>query len=390
MAATIRPSECSGKAPVLYVALELSDKQWKLAFTVGVGQRPRLRGIAARAMTAFAREVAEAKRRFGLPAETPVLSCYEAGRDGFWIHRWLSAQGIRNSVVDSSSIEVPRRKRRAKTDRLDAEKLVALLLRATAGERHVWRVVQVPTADVEDARHWTRELDAWKSEQKRLMNRLRGLLITQGVAGSIRRNFATQLDLLRQADNGAPLGERLRARLTREWEHLEFVRQQMRSLQRKHETYLQQAQGDRSADVIRHLMRLAGIAETGASVLSLEMFGWRHFTNRREVGGFLGLTGTPYDSGERRCEQGISKAGNARLRALFIQLAWVWLRCQPTSALSQWYQRRFAASPHARRIGIVALARRLAIALWRYVEWGDVPEGAVLKPAVHVAGPVNA
>ena len=259
---------------------------------------------------------------------------------------------------------------------------MALLVRAMSGERHVWRLVQVPSVAAEDARHWTRELDAWKGEQKRLTNRLRGLLATQGIAGRIPRTFGDDLALLRRADTGDPLGEQLRERLRREWEHLQFVRGQIRGLERARRAYVDQARAEGSVAVIHHLTRLAGLAETSATTLSLEMFGWRAFANRRQVGGFLGITGTPYDSGERRRDQGISKAGNARLRQLLIQLAWVWLRCQPESTLSRWYQQRFAGSPRQRRLGIVALARRLAIALWRYVTWGEVPEGAVLKPAV--------
>src|SRR5512140_2118113 len=202
MAATTRQAECTGNGcGTLYLALELSERQWKLAFTVGVGQRPRLRTVTARDLRAVAAEIGDAKRRFRLGTEARVVSCYEAGRDGFWIHRWLTGQGVTNHVVDSSSIEVPRGRRRAKTDRIDAEKLLALLLRASQGERHAWRVVEVPSPDAEDARQLTRELDAWKAEQKRLTNRLRGLLATQGIAGLRPARLGERIPLMPRAES---------------------------------------------------------------------------------------------------------------------------------------------------------------------------------------------
>jgi transposase len=237
----------------------------------------------------------------------------------------------------------------------------------------------VPRADEEDARQAVRELDVWKSERKRVVNRMRGLLATQGITGPIGASFAARLPALRVADSDGPLGVHLQARLQREWAHLVFVRATIRRLEQERRARLQTEREERGIAVARQLMRLAGIAEQGATVLSAELFSWRAFRSGRELGGFLGLTGTPYDSGGRRREQGISKAGSPRLRQLLVQLAWVWRRCQRDSALTQWYERRFGGSPRQRRIGIVALARRLAIALWRFVEWGEVPEGAHLS-----------
>jgi transposase len=325
-------------------------------------------------------EIRRALQHFGLPADSRVVSCYEAGRDGFWIHRLLVAHAVANVVVDASSIEVKRRARRAKTDRLDATKLLAQLIRYHGGERQVWSVVRVPSVADEDHRQVHRALEAAKQDQARLVNRLKGILVTHGVRMSIRRDFPKRLAAVRSW-NDEPLPAGVCARLLATWESWQFVARQIVAAEAARATQLQEASTEGALDQVRRLRRLAGI-DRSAWTLSTEAFGWRQFRNGREIGALLGLTPTPYDSGESHRDQGISRAGHRRLRALSIQLAWSWLRHQPTSALSRWYRRRFAdGGARMRRIGIVALARKLMIALWRYAETGVVPDGAQLKAA---------
>jgi transposase len=364
-------------APVLYLSLELGWRTWKLAFTIGRGQKPRLRTITGRSTETFLAEVKAAKKRFGLPEDTPVISCYEAGRDGFWIDRFLRAQGIENIVVDSSSIEVNRRKRRAKSDSLDAEKLVDMLIRWHNGERKVWAVVHVPSADNEDQRQLHRELIELKTERTAHVNAIKGLLAGLGLESSVDDAFPRRLEKLRQWDDTkVPAG--LYQRLLREFERWQLIGRQVAELEKQR---AQQIRKDQTAEAekVRRLLTLKGIGVNGAWLLVSEFFSWRKFRNRRELGSLAGLTPTPYASGETRREQGISKAGNRRVRWMMVQLAWGWLQYQPESELSLWYQRRFGqGNARQRKIGIVALARKLLIALWRYLETGEVPQGAEL------------
>lgn len=363
---------------VLYVAFELGDKDWKLAFTVGLGQKPRLRSMPARELPLLQAEIAKAKKRFGLPAEAPVKSCYEAGRDGFWLHRYLSACGVDNSVVDSASIEVNRRQRRAKTDRLDAGKLVNLLLRYHGGEPKVWCVVRVPSAAAEDARQLHRELEELKEERTAHGNRIKGLLASHGLnmPASV-KGFAQELAEARLWDGSAVPAD-LQRRLLREHERWQVLERQIRELENERRQRIRRDQTPQ-VDKVRELLRLWGVGLNGAWLLVYELFAWRRFDNRKQVGGCVGLTPTPYNSGDSRREQGISRAGNRRLRRMLIELAWCWLRWQPDSDLSQWYLRRFGASNgRSRKVGVVAVARKLLIALWKYVERGEVPAGARL------------
>ena len=366
--------------PTLYLAFELSDQDWKLGFTIGLGQPPRQRQIAAGDTTALKQEIVLAKQRFGLPADTPVLSCYEAGRDGFWLHRFLESEHITNLVVDSASIEVSRRGKHAKTDRLDVEKLLSMLLRYHAGESRVWSVVQVPSLAAEDQRHLHRQLLALKGERTRYVNRIKGLLVGQGIHLSVDSEFLTRLPKLHLWD-GKPLPAGLAARLQREFTCWQFVQRQILDLETERRTAIRESQ-DPGMVQVRQLLRLKGIGENSAWLYVMEFFGWRDFHNRREIGALAGLTPTPFQSGGEDHEQGISKAGNTLIRAMAIEIAWGWLRFQPDSALSQWYQERFGAgSTRLHKIGIVALARKLLIALWHYLETGELPEGAALKPA---------
>jgi len=361
----------------LHLAFELGENEWKLAFSVGHGQAPRLRTIPARNVAMLLTEIANAKRRWRLAPDTPVVSCYEAGRDGFWLHRFLSAQtGIDNLIVDSSSIEVNRRQRRAKTDRLDAEKLVNLLIRYHNGEEKVWRVVRVPTPAEEDQRQSARELLALKDERTQHVNRIKGLLAGHGLQAQVNENFPEQLAALRLWDETA-VDEELQQRLRREWARWQFVQQQIRVLEGERRQQIRQGKAPQ-IEQVRTLLQLRGIGLNGSCLLVRELFGWRHIRNRRELAALVGLTPTPYQSGGSNREQGISKAGNRRLRRLLVELAWGWLRWQPNSGLTRWYQARFGNGRRARKIGIVALARKLLVALWRYLERGEVPEGASL------------
>jgi transposase len=365
---------------VLFVAFELSEKTWKLGFTTGHGQKPRERSIAARSQTRVLQEVALAKRRFGLPETAPVVSCYEAGREGFWLHRFLEAQGITNHVVDSSSIEVNRRKRRAKSDALDVRKLLSMLMRYAHGERDVWRVVRVPSVEAEDQRHLHRDLETLKQERASTTTRIKGLLSSQGVRLTHVHKLPEQLEALRLWD-GSPLPSGLRRRLLRVYAHHQFLSEQIAALEAERRTLLQSAQ-EASLEKVRQLMQLRGIGINGAWLLVMEFFGWRALKTRREVGGLAGLTPTPYQSGESAREQGITKSGNRHVRWMTTELAWSWLRYQPESALSCWFRERFGSGgKRLRRIGIVAVARKLLIALWRFLETGVIPEGAELKAA---------
>lgn len=375
MTATHNPDCTVTAAPVLYLALELSAGTWKLAFTVGLGQKPRLKTVTARSTGCLLCEINAAKKRFGLREDAPVLSCYEAGRDGFWLHRFLLAHGVENQVVDSASIEVNRRHRRAKSDGLDAVKLVEMLIRWHNAEKKVWRLVRVPSVADEDQRQLHRELIALKAERLAAANSIKGLLATLGLVVSVDETLPRRLEKLRQWDC-AELPPGLHRRLLREFERWRLIDGQIDELERERSAKLRE---DKTPHVekVRRLMNLKGIGRNGSWLLVHEFFGWRRFRNRRELGSLAGLTPTPYDSGESRREQGISKAGNRRVRWMMNELAWGWLRYQPESELSQWYQRRFGqGNRRLRKVGIVALSRKLLIALWKYVEGGEAPAGA--------------
>jgi transposase len=372
--ATIEPIK-----ETLYLAFELGWGKWRLAFTVGRAQRPRLRSIEARDIEAVRREIREAKKRFGLSRKAHVVSCYEAGRDGFWLSRFLEANGVQNLVVDSASIEVSRRKRRPKTDRLDANKLVMMLIRWAEGEKKVWSVVSVPSQKAEDARHLHRELKTLKRERTRINNRIKGLLAGHGISiGKISGDFREWLSKVQMWD-GSPLPPRLGQRVLVEHDRYCYVKQQVLAVERERKRLTKEGRG-RDAVVARKLLELRAVGDNTAWTYSTELFSWRKFDNRKQVGSTAGLTGTPYDSGASDREQGIDKAGSKVVRAVAVEFAWGWLRFQPKSALSLWYQKRFAhGGKRLRKIGIVAMARKLLIAMWRWVEQGILPEGAVLK-----------
>jgi transposase len=362
----------------LYVALELGCDKWVLASATQAAEKPRFRTIPARNLAAFTEEIAKAKARFHLPADAPVCTCYEAGRDGFWLHRALTKMIIANVVVDASSIEVNRRQKQIKSDPVDAGKLVNMLCRYHAGERKVWSVVNVPSVQDEDGRQLHRGMKDVQRQKTECSNRIKGLLASQGLTANVDANFRTTLTRLRDwADQPVPAG--MQMRLLQEYAVWETLHRQERDAANEQERQLREGQ-ERPVEQMRQLMGLKAVGARTAWILVMELFSWRAIKNGKELGSLVGLTPVPYDSGKSQREQGISKAGNKHVRSLMVELAWVWLRWQPQSALSQWYNRRFGAgNKRARKVGIVALARKLLIALWRLVEHGEIPGGAQEK-----------
>jgi transposase len=371
-------AENSTKVPVMQLAFELSLNKWKLAF--GHNGKIRMVTIDARDLDQIQQAIEKAKKRFKLSDEVKILSCYEAGRDGFWLHRYLLSCGIDNRVVDSSSIEVNRRKRRAKTDRIDAKKLLGMLIRYHGGERGMWSVVNVPSVEAEDGRHLHRELDVLNKERKMHRSRIKSLLFQHGIAvkNPSSRRFLIELETYRNWQ-GKQLPSDLKARIIREHARLRTVEEQIYGLKKEQEQRLEHC----DSAALKKVAQLRGIGVTSSWKFVMEFFGWREFKNDKQIGALAGLTPTPYDSGGYQREQGIGKDGNKRIRTLAVEMAWVWVRFQPQSKLAKWYRERFeAGGSRTRRIGIVAVARRLLIDLWRYLEYGVIPEGASLKPTV--------
>jgi transposase len=368
---------------VLYMAFELSSQKWKLGFSIGLGQKVRIRTVDACNLTAVKAEIELTKKCFGLPREIRVVSCYEAGRDGFWVHRFLESEGIENHVMDSASIETNRRKRRSKSDGLDVDSLVRILIRYDYGEKKVCSMLHVPTKEEEDRRQLHRGMSALNKERNRTINRIRGLLATQGIQVKGALNLSDgRLEKLQMWD-GQPLGRGLMERIRMEWDHLVFIKKQIAELVRERQDALkQEAATEEHPDIenIKKLQELKGIGPVGAWVLVREFFGWRDFKNRRQVGSLAGLVPTHYQSGDTTVEQGISKAGVVPVRQIAVELAWLWLRWQPESQITLWYNQRFANSGKtARKIGVVAVARKLLVELWRYLKTGAIPEGASFK-----------
>lgn len=376
MTTTERRQDHDTKTPVLLVAIEMGLKSWRLAMMALGGAKRRYQTVAGGDYLALSEAVLKAKAKLGLADDAPVILCYEAGRDGFYPYRQLTASGYRVYVIDSASIEVSRRKRRAKSDGIDVAKLIELLNRYEGGEKKALRVVNVPSEKTEDLRQLPREREELLAERQQVWNRMSSLLFLQGyreIPGSAR-------ELKKWLAERQGLGVYLRVRLERELARLELLESQLKEVERKEAAWLQAHGDDALVANVARLAQLSGFGVISAWVLVTEVFGWRGFRNRREVGGALGLTPTPYSSGEDESEQGISKTGNWRARKMLIEIAWCWLRYQPDSALTRWYEARFGrGGKRQKRVGIVALARRLAVAIWHYLDHGVVPEGARLK-----------
>jgi transposase len=361
----------------LFVALELSRSTWLVALHSPLSDKVsqhRIEGGDVEGLLALiARKREQAQARLGRPIR--VVSCFQAGYDGFWLHRWLCAHGIENRVLDAASLLVDRRAKRAKTDRLDAAGLLRTLMALERGERQVCRVVHVPSPAQEDARRRSRERARLVVERGQPVSRIKGLLMTQGIRDfePTRRDWPARLEALRTPD-GQELAPCLRAEVLRECRRLWQVMEMVAEVEAEQKAVMDAEDGHAA-----RLTRLRGIGLTFATVLANEVF-FRDFRNRREVGGYLGLAPSPWQRGGVRRDQGIAKAGNPRARRTAIELAWLWLRHQPGSALVRWFHERVGTGTgRMRRILLVAMARKLIVALWRYVTLGTVPEGALLK-----------
>ena len=383
--ATASTIQITTTAPVLMLAMELGEEHWKLGFSSAFGQEPLVRDIGSRDKKVLLAHIAWAKKKLGLATTARVVSCYEAGREGFWLHRFLEASGVESLIVDSSSIEVPQKRRRAKTDRLDLAGLCDLLARHVAGSaKPVWSVVRVPSLAEEDRRHLHRELKTSKQDRTRVSNRIKSLLANNGLTLLSWKDLTGQLSRLRLWD-GSDLPSSLRSRLDRYAQDYAYYTARIRGLETERRDTMNEevrnagSQGAAVAKAVQ-LYTLKGVGVNTAWLYSMEFFSWRTFRNTKEVGSLAGLTPTPKDSGKRYREQGIGKDGSRHIRGSAIELAWGWLRFQPESDLSRWYEARFGSgSKRVRKIGIVALARKLLIALWRFIETGVVPEGAQMK-----------
>jgi transposase len=373
----------SAEYATVHLVFELSKAKWKLGVMLPNSEKLSRYTIDGGDLTALTSRLAAAHEkaaRYGKPVR--IMSCYEAGLDGHWLHRWLTAQGVISHEVDPSSIEVNRRARRAKTDRIDLEKLMRVFLAYLRGEPRVCSMVHVPSVEDEDRKRRTRERERLLKERTAHTNRIKGLLFGQGIrdAMPLKPSFIASLDELRTGD-GRALPLRLKEEIVREHERLCLVHKQVVTLEAKSRVELRVAAPGSVEAKITQLMDLKSIGPVGGQELVNEVF-YRSFDNRRQVGSYFGLVGTPYDSGESQREQGISKAGNRRARRMAIELAWLWLRHQPGSALSRWFHKRVGGlKGRIRRITIVAMARKLMVALWHFATTGVVPTGAVLRPS---------
>ena len=381
----VEQTEAARDRAVVFVAMELSKTSWLLAARAspsGKTSSHRLNGGDVAGLLALLRRLQAREQREG-GHDVEVILGYEAGYDGFWLQRRLAAEGITCWVMDPGSLQVDRRARRAKTDRLDAAMLLRALMAWCRGDRAVCSMVQVPSVEREDARRTHRERQRLIAERVQHVNRIKGLLATQGIydVQPLRRDRWERLDELRTGD-GRELPPRLRREIEREFKRLELVLEQIAATEAERDAAVAvPAADDADAAKVVQLAKLGGIGTELATVLVREAL-HRSFTNRREVAAYAGLTPSPYASGERHRDQGISKAGNPLLRKAMVELAWLWLRYQPDSALARWFTERVGTvRGRMRKITAVALARKLLVALWRYVRTGLVPEGARLKAA---------
>jgi len=373
------PSPMQPSMPAaVFVALDLSRTSWVVALRTSGDDRVsthKLRpGDVDRLLELIERSRVREEQKYGGPVQ--VRSCYEAGYDGFWLHRRLRAAGVRNVVVEPTSLLVDRRARRVKTDRIDAGTLLRALVADARGDRGVWRLVRVPTPEQEEAKRLHRERRRLVRERVAHTNRIRGLLACQGIFDfhPLRTGCRERLDALVTGD-GRPLGAASRRDILREFERLELALSQLAAVEAERDAI---AAGDAT---IGRLMALRGIGPEIATVLAREVF-YREFANRRQVAAYAGLTPSPFASGDRSRDQGISKAGNALVRTTMVEFAWLWVRYQPDSRLTRWFVARAQGSAgRIRRIAIVALARKLLVSLWRYLTQGLVPDGAALKAA---------
>ena len=367
----------------IFVSLELSRSNWLVtSLSPGKGEKMSKHSVTAGDTAELMKLFAELKRKAAIrTGQTyPIITIQEAGLDGFWLHRVLQQEGIESHVVDPASIATPRRRRRAKTDRLDGETLLRACLAYKRGEPRVCAMVVAPSPEEEDRRRLCRERRTMIEERITHVNRIKGLLFAQGISdyAPLRRDRRTRLAALRTGD-GRELPSHLRAQIDRELERIELLLEHIKTVEAAQDALLAATSnptGQQAApEPVAMLLALRGVGANFAAVLWSEAF-YRQFSNRRQVAAYAGLAATPWQSGGIRHEQGVSKAGNPRLRTTMIQLAWLWIRHQPQSALTRWFKLR---SQQGRKRAIVALARKLLVALWKYVTAGVVIEGAVMK-----------
>lgn len=361
----------------LFVALELSKAKWLVGLHSPMADKVSRHTIAGGDAPALLTLIGAARRRAeaSLGGTVRVVTCYEAGYDGFWLHRLLVAHGIANQVIDPASLLVNRRARRRKTDRIDLAGLLRTLMAWHRGEPQVCSMVRVPSPEEEDRRRRGRERERLVKERVQHLGRVKGLLMTQGVRDfqPARRGWRDRLEALRTGD-GRPLPDCLKAEIARECRRLALVDEMLDELERERDA----ASDGKAPQQAALLTKLRGIGPTSAHLLAGEVF-HRDFANRRQVAAYLGLEPSPWQSGQVDQDQGISKAGNRRARMLAIELAWLWTVHQPDSALTRWFHERVGnVKGRIRRIAIVALARKLMVALWRYLTTGVIPVGAVL------------
>jgi transposase len=378
------PSAGGNNEPVYcFVAIELSKSSWVLGFQTPLAQqtsRYQVKACDAKALLELIERVRiRVARELGRPVE--VMSCYEAGYDGFWLHRVLAAHGIHNHILDPASLQVNRRARRPKTDRIDADRMVRALIRHLRGEPEACSVVRVPTPEQEDAKRLHRERDRLVAERVAHVNRIKGLCAAQGIYdyAPLRKDRLQLLDKLLTGD-GRKLPTRLKAEIVREIKRLEIVLEMIATVEAERDGILKNKRSNHlHADKIKRLATLKAIGAEFATKLVGEVF-YREFANRRQLGSYVGLASSPFCSGPIERDQGISKAGNPKARTMMMELAWTWLRYQPDSALSRWFRERVGnLKGRPRRIAIVAMARKLLVALWRYLQTGVIPTGAELK-----------
>jgi len=369
----------------IFVSLELSRSNWLVtSLSPGKGEKMSKHGVTAGDVAGLMKLFAEFKRKAAIRTgqNYPIITIQEAGLDGFWLHRVLQQERIESHVVDPASIAMPRRRRRAKTDRLDGETLLRALLAYKRGEPRVCAMVVAPSPEEEDRRRLCRERATLIAERVAHVNRIKGLLFAQGISdyAPLRRDRQSRLETLRTGD-GRELPSHVKAQIGRELERIELLLEQIKAVEAERDALLAAARKPASEqaarDAVTMLLALKGMGANFAAVLWSEAF-YRQFANRRQVAAYAGLAATPWQSGGIRHEQGVSKAGNPRLRTTMIQLAWLWIRHQPKSPLTRWFKER---SQQGRKRAIVALARKLLVALWKYVTQGVEIEGAVMKPA---------
>jgi transposase len=359
----------------VYVAIELSKKTWVLGIAHPDRDRPSIHRVSGGNIGELVSRLRVAARN-----NRRILVCYEAGYDGFWLARALAKMGIECRVLDPASIQVNRRARRVKTDRIDVLALLRALIATDRGERHVCAIVRVPSVEEEDARRSHRERQRLVRERTGHINRIKGLLFAQGIRDIKPKLRRSRIDFAAlETAEGHPLPDRLRRELEREYARLSLIATQLREVEKERDT------ADAQDPVVEQkrqlLVALHGVGATSAAILAREVFA-RSFASRRQLGSYLGLTPSAYDSGSTTRCQGISKAGNSWARRILIEVAWLWQKYQPASPLSHWYiQRTAGQSSRIRRIMLIALARKLAISLWRYVETGLVPEGVAIAKA---------